>query len=86
MASSEAQSLPPGYNDEYKGNQLVGVAVTFIILDILFVGARFFAKTRVVAGLGADDYVLLPALPCALSCCILSIICKPCLTWILSFY
>ena len=78
MASSGPENFPPGYLDDYCGNQLVGVAITFIVLELFFVGARFFAKTKVVAGLGADDYALLPALPCALACCMISLISKPC--------
>ena len=80
MASSGIDSFPPGYLDAYSGHQLVGVAIIFIVLDIFFVGARFLAKTKVVAGLGADDYALLPALPCALACCIISLIGKRCPT------
>ena len=77
MASSGAESFPPGYLAEYSGDELVRVAAAFIVLEILFVGARFYAKTKIVAPLGPDDYVLLPALFCALGCCIIGLIGKP---------
>ncbi|CAD6582767.1 MAG: hypothetical protein ASARMPREDX12_001032 [Alectoria sarmentosa] len=73
MASSGAESFPPGYLAEYSGGELVRVAAAFIVLEILFVGARFYAKTKIVAPLGPDDYVLLPALFCALGCCIIAV-------------
>ena len=78
MVTSGDERFPPGYLEEYSGDDLIRVSAVFIVLQILIVGARFFAKTKVVAPLGVDDYVILPALLCALGCCFTGIICKPC--------
>ena len=36
-------ALPPGYLDQNNGNQLIAVAIAFIVLDTTFVSLRFIA-------------------------------------------
>ena len=55
-------AYPPGYLDEYCGGPLLGASITFIILNIAFVGLRFAARRESKALPGWDDYFVLPAL------------------------
>ncbi|MCJ1263249.1 hypothetical protein MMC22_003119 [Lobaria immixta] len=47
---------------QYGKNVLVGTGVVFSILPIIAVGLRFYARTHTRANLGADDWVMIPAL------------------------
>jgi uncharacterized RDD family membrane protein YckC len=46
MPSTQTTSpvYPPGYLEEYNGNQLIVVSVAFIVLEIFFGALRFWAR------------------------------------------
>lgn len=52
----------PGYMQEYQGHQCISVAISFIVLAITAVMARFYAKTRLKASWAMDDYLMVPSL------------------------
>lgn len=53
MASPGAKPyFPPGYLQEYSGDQSIRVAIAFIVLEVLIVMARFYARTKNEAPLG----------------------------------
>ena len=63
MASSATpQEYPPAYLRAYIGNRSTNVAVVFMVLETVVVVTRFYAKTRVSAPLGPDDFLTIPAL------------------------
>ena len=61
-ASKTPLEYPPGYLQAYIGNRSVNVAIAFIVLEVLVVAARFYAKTKVSASLAVDDFLTIPAL------------------------
>lgn len=63
-ALEKMPTFPPGYLKANKGGQLIGVSVAMGLFGILVVIARFLAQRRRKAPLGADDYVIIPALVC----------------------
>ncbi|KJZ78233.1 hypothetical protein HIM_02271 [Hirsutella minnesotensis 3608] len=55
-------STRPGYETEYSGDQLLAVAVSFSILEIVFVGFRYLAQRLSRKPFGLDDWLMIPAL------------------------
>ena len=47
---------------EYGTSVLVATGIVFIILPVVAVGLRFYARSLVRAKLGGDDWVMIPAL------------------------
>ena len=63
MASSETlQDYPPAYLQAYIGNRSINVAISFIVIEVIVVAARFYAKTKISASLATDDFLIIPAL------------------------
>ena len=62
MAStSMPTSFPPGYAEENHSGTLYGVAIAFIIIEILFVSLRYFGRYVTNARIGPDDILMIPA-------------------------
>lgn len=59
--------LPPGYLQEYTGDQLLVIAIVFIPLNVMFVAMRFLARSLQKAPLGLDDILVIPSLILCLS-------------------
>ena len=57
-----ASELPPSVLYEYTGHKLIAVAIAFIPLEIIFVGARYYARSMHKTTLGVDDILVAPAL------------------------
>ena len=53
---------PPGYLQQYGGDQCIKVAIAFIVLGFAAASARFYAKTLTKASLAMDDFLIIPAL------------------------
>lgn len=51
-----------GSSSQYGKSVLVVTGVTFSILPLIAVGLRFYARSLSRANLGADDWILIPAL------------------------
>ena len=63
MASAEAPlEHSPAYLQAYIGDRSVNVAIAFIVLQVVVVAARFYARTKVFASLAIDDFLTIPAL------------------------
>ena len=63
MASSETQlEHSPAYLQAYIGHRAVNVAIVFIVLEVVVVAARCYARTKVSASLAMDDFLTIPAL------------------------
>ena len=63
MASSETPlEHSPAYLRAYIGYRAVNVAIVFIVLEVVVVAARFYARTKVSASLATDDFLTIPAL------------------------
>ena len=63
MASAEVPpNLSPAYLHAYIGYRSVNVAIAFIVLQVVVVAARFYARTKVLATLAIDDFLTIPAL------------------------
>lgn len=52
---------PPPGGDRNRGPQLLGPAVTFTVLAIIFVTARLVSRTFVTRNLGLDDLFIVAA-------------------------
>ena len=61
------------YFYEYTGSKLIAVAITFIALDIIFVGLRYYARSMHKTAIGLDDIFVAPALILCLTVDVLSI-------------
>lgn len=59
----------PAYLAEYIGNQVIGVAIAFMVLETVFVILRFVARRKTLSPLGWDDYLIYPALVVNLGMC-----------------
>lgn len=46
----------------YDKSVLIGTGVTFLILPMIAVALRFYARSLSRAKLGADDWIMIPAL------------------------
>ena len=55
-------AVPDSVFAQYGKPVLVGVGVTFIILEIIIVGLRFYARRRSRVPVGIDDWMILLAL------------------------
>ncbi|RAK82539.1 uncharacterized protein BO72DRAFT_491029 [Aspergillus fijiensis CBS 313.89] len=60
--STLIEQHPLGYLNEYCGGQLIGTAVSFIVLELVFAGVRFWAHKRQRRNWGVDDWLMVPAL------------------------
>ena len=58
----------PEYLAEDRGYQLIIVASILIVLQILAVGARLYARRLMKAQLLLDDYLIIPALVSTVAC------------------
>lgn len=65
--SATNSTFPPGYLDEYIGFKLVWLSSAFIAIDIFFVGLRYYARYVSRTSIGADDYLTLCSLVCAIA-------------------
>lgn len=72
-SSSGSQSLPPQYLEAYIGHELVAVAAMFIVLDIICVTLRIFARHLSKARPGPDDYLVVPSLIFCVAVCAICI-------------
>lgn len=71
--STLIEQHPLGYLNEYCGGQLIGNAVSFIVLELVFAGVRFWAHKRQRRNWGVDDWLMVPALLANLCVCITGI-------------
>ena len=69
---NDSPPMPLENSEAYTGNQLVAVAITFIVLEIIFVMLRIFARFLSKANAGLDDIMIIPAL---ISCLAIDAIC-----------
>lgn len=67
--SPSTPSFPPGYADEYIGNPPFGVAIAFIVLEVIAVGLRFLARRIGRVAWGADDTLIIPGAILCLALC-----------------
>ncbi|RAL16068.1 uncharacterized protein BO97DRAFT_421305 [Aspergillus homomorphus CBS 101889] len=74
MSSPSVKQHPPGYLDEFCGVQLIAVAVTLIILEVIFATVRFAVQMRQGRKWGVDDWLMLPALLANICLCISGIL------------
>lgn len=59
---STSPSIPSDaskYLEEYNGNTLLAIAAIFIVLETIFVGLRYYARSHTTAATGWDD-ILIP--------------------------
>lgn len=61
------------YLAEYIGYQVIAVAISFIVLETVFVVLRSLARRKTLSPLGWDDYLIVPALVVNLGMCALGI-------------
>lgn len=54
--------LSPEYLAEDIGHELIAVVSVLIVLQVIAVGARFYARRAVKVPLLLDDYLIIPAL------------------------
>lgn len=66
MAAANS-TFPPGYLDEYIGFKLVWLSSAFIAINVFFVGLRYFARYVSRTSIGADDYITIFSLVCAIA-------------------
>lgn len=64
MASGRVSSsdFPPGYLEEYNGDSLLAIGIVFIILEVVFVALRFWARRIGQVAWGADDGLIIAGL------------------------
>ena len=55
-----------GQHPSEGGTGLIAVCIAFSVIEILFVGARFYTRYMQNARYTADDYVMLVALVCTI--------------------
>lgn len=75
MTTPPVVVYPPGYLQEYNGDILRNVAISFIVLVTAVVALRFYARSLSKATLGLEDVLIVPAYITCLSICILSFSC-----------
>ncbi|PVH97044.1 hypothetical protein DM02DRAFT_644427 [Periconia macrospinosa] len=68
--SSNPADYPPGYLQEYKGDQLIATSVVFIVLNIVFFVARLYARKARGTPTELDDWFIWPALIINLAVCL----------------
>ena len=76
MESQRFQALPPGYLEQYTGNECVDVGIAFSILEIFSMSVRLCTRVRMDKAFGMDDWPIIPALACCLGICSLEFICE----------
>lgn len=70
---SSVPLFPPGYLDEYNGRQPILVAMIFIVLEVVCVVLRFWARIIGKIAWGADDaLIIIGAIQClaVIGCCL----------------
>ncbi|KAI2634012.1 hypothetical protein GGS21DRAFT_543912 [Xylaria nigripes] len=63
----------PSYNP-YPPSVMVGTAILFIVLPIVAVSVRFYARLRTTARLGVDDWLAIPAVALCVALAVVQII------------
>lgn len=66
-------TFPPGYLDEYIGFRLVWLSSAFIAINVCFVGLRYYARYVSRISIGADDYITIFSLVCAIALSVIGI-------------
>ena len=64
---SSTSAVPSSLNENYaftayNKNSLVATGIIFMILPVLFVGLRFYARSISSIKLGIDDWMMIPAI------------------------
>lgn len=61
MASNQSSvpPFPPGYLEEYNGQVPISVAIVFIVLEVVCIGLRFWARIIGKIAWGADDTLII---------------------------
>ena len=72
LSNRRVVTFPPSYAQEYDGGSLYAINIAFIILEIIFVALRFYARYLSNAKLGVDDILMVPALIVVISVAVLS--------------
>jgi hypothetical protein len=57
-SSVDQSSATNNTNEEYPGNKLVAISIIFVIIDIIFVVLRCYARSLTKAVYGWDDYLI----------------------------
>lgn len=73
---STSPSIPtyaPKDLEEYSGNTLLAIAAVFIVLETIFVGLRYYARSHTTAATGWDDILIPLAWFANIGLCILGI-------------
>ncbi|KAF2805106.1 uncharacterized protein BDZ99DRAFT_450637 [Mytilinidion resinicola] len=75
--SSDPNTYPPGYLEEYSGQGLIAASVAFIVLEVLVAGLRLYARRMKEPGRGLDDWFIWPALFVNVATCIEGVVLIP---------
>ncbi|KAF4635271.1 hypothetical protein G7Y89_g2823 [Cudoniella acicularis] len=62
-------SFSPQFLSEYSGNTPFAICVSFIFLELAFVGARYYSRYLANVKWGMDDYIMIPATVLCLGQC-----------------
>ena len=73
MSTPPLSSLPDTYLYEYRGANLLCVAIVFIPIEILFVSLRYYSRYLIKTPTGIDDILALPSLIACLNVNVLAI-------------
>lgn len=65
--SATNSMFPPGSLHEYIGFKLVWLSSAFIAIDVFVVGLRYYARYVSKILIGADDYITIFSLVCAIA-------------------
>ena len=60
---------PPGYLEEYIGQPLLSLSITFIVLETVCVALRFCARRIGKVSWGADDTLIIPGFVFCIAVC-----------------
>lgn len=71
--TTRALGIPPGHAEEYNGGRVIASASIFIVLEIVAVALRCFARLKYKSQWGTDDYLMAPALLFCLGMCVIGI-------------
>ena len=58
----DTAATSPEYLDEDRGYQLLAASILMIVLQLLAVGGRLYARSLTKSSLALDDYLIIPAL------------------------
>ena len=65
--SATNSTFLPGYLDEYNGFKLVWLSSAFIAINVFVVSLRYYARYVGKTSIGADDYITILSLICAIA-------------------